>query len=231
MDLAPLTQLLRDFHSILSVADDFQPFDYDTAEESSIAAGMPGNEAPPVRRASRSPEQTKQLLLADIERLRERLQARVDALTKQAKYVRMRMLCAGCGARGVRLTSLLSGMVQRRERHPVHIRQFHAAAAFLELCAPAVAVRAGLALYAANARPAEGDLVEAHRRLDGELDRRHRAAAQAGSASLPHPIFLVRNTRHDQTTQRALRVLGVRLTHSQHLQQVSAACVLCVPAA
>lgn len=83
MELAPLTQLLRDFHAILSVAHDFQPFDYDTAEESSIAAGMPGNEAPPVRRASRSSDQTKQLLLADIERLRERLQARVDALTKQ----------------------------------------------------------------------------------------------------------------------------------------------------
>jgi len=94
MDLAPLTQLLRDFYSILSVADDFQPFDYDTAEESSIAAGMPGNEAPPVRRASRSPEQTKQLLLADIERLRERLQARVDALTKQAKCVCMRLVAA-----------------------------------------------------------------------------------------------------------------------------------------
>jgi hypothetical protein len=101
MELAPLTQLLRDFHAILSVADDFQPFDYDTAEESSIAAGMLGNEAPPVRRASRSSDQTKQLLLADIERLRERLQARVDALTKQTKYACC-VLCAVCCARRMR---------------------------------------------------------------------------------------------------------------------------------
>jgi hypothetical protein len=47
--------------------------------------------------------------------------------------------------------------------------------------------------------------------------------------------FLIRffsYVTHTHThTVLVVRVFGVRLTHSQHLQQVSAACVLCVPAA
>lgn len=232
MDLAPLTQLLRDFHSILSVADDFQPFDYDTAEESNIAAGMPGNEAPPVRRASRSPEQTKQLLLADIERLRERLQARVDALTKQAKYVCMRVLSAGCGARGVRLThfSPTATRTPPRRRPPIPRR----CGVPRTMCPRSRRTR--------RPRP-----IRRERTSCGRGPRRSAlppgwragpATSSSSSSRICKPsssdfsrTFHTTNDQRPNHTKDFACLWCAADSLSTLVQQVSAACVLCVPAA